>query len=305
MNIKLLPLPLDDVSVTSVQLFEGIGVQLLVASKDGLSVITQGKPTPEIIPTMKLGGSGATWEARRLEDGSFTAVYTQPGSAVCWVMSKRSGESEGIRLHTEAFAVYLQPHYVKGPVSESRVTAIQHKGGLAQVVLFTRDPSTRLASTVRIGGTAESIMDARLLQDSAGYWLFLLAAAPGEAGSADPRVTATGSRMAGLLHAVRLDGKLNPIRNSIQVLSGRPIYEFDIEPAPDDQIAIFATTPAGAIYARGALKDIPLKEGAWKESLFAQPLSSPSLLLRKGIAYFAAVEGVKTPNARVLRGQIE
>ena len=111
MDIKLLPLTLDDAaSVTGVQLFNGSGVHLLAAS-GGSSVIPEGPGNAERVPAMQLGG-GHAWDARQLEGGPlggtfFTAVYVQAGSATSSIMSKTgrpssdpaasSGDIRGLR----------------------------------------------------------------------------------------------------------------------------------------------------------------------------------------------------------------
>jgi hypothetical protein len=89
------------------------------------------------------------------------------------------------------------------------------------------------------------------------------------------------------------------------VFANRPVYEFDVQPAADGEVAIIATTPAGAIYARGRLADTPLAADRWKETPFAAPLSSPSLLVSNGAAHVAALERAGEPNARILRGRVE
>jgi hypothetical protein len=281
MDIKLLPLTLDDAaSVTGVQLFNGSGVHLLAASGGELSVIPEGPGNAERVPAMQLGG-GHAWDGRQLDGGPlggtfFTAVYVQAGSATSSIMSKTAKARSGIRLHQETFAVYVQPHYVKGKITTLPVTAIHLKGGRAQVVLFSYDPAAGAPTERPAGEPAALMTDARLLQDATGYWMFTLAPAESEAA---PRETGTATRVAGLLHAVRLDAELKPHGASFLIFGDHPVYEFDIEGAPGNQVALFATTPAGAIYARAALKDGPLPADAWKETRFARPLSSPSYVV--------------------------
>ncbi len=307
MNIKLLPLPLDDAaSVTRVQLFIGSGVQLLAASGGELSVITEGPGHADRVPAMQLGG-GQAWDARRLDGGPlggtfFTAVYVQAGSATSSIMSKTAKARSGTRLHEEAFAVYVQPHYVKGRITTLPVTAIHLKDGRAQAVLFSYDPQSGAPTMRPAGDPAPLMTDARLLADATGYWMFTLVPAESEAA---PRETGTATRAPGLLHAVRLDAHLKPHGDAFPVFGDHPVYEFDIDAAPENQAAIFATTPAGAIYAQSALNDAPLPADAWKETRFARPLSSPSLLIHDGIPQLAAIEQPAEPEARILRGRVE
>ena len=212
MDIKLLPLTLDDAaSVTGVQLFNGSGVHLLAASGGELSVIPEGPGNAERVPAMQLGG-GHAWDARQLDGGPlggtfFTAVYVQAGSATSSIMSKTAKARSGTRLHQETFAVYVHPHYVKGKITTLPVTAIHLKGGRAQVVLFSYDPVAGAPTERPAGEPAALMIDARLLQDATGYWMFTLAPAESEAA---PRETGTATRVAALLHAVRLDAELKP-----------------------------------------------------------------------------------------------
>jgi hypothetical protein len=302
MNIDLQPVPVPSAaSLNGVQLLDGKGVELLAGSGGTLSLIPEGQSEAQARATLRLGGlPGKTWDAL-LDGGALHAVYTEPGSAVCWIMSQRSEVEGATRLHSETFAVYLQPHYVKGAVSaDAPVTAIRHQAGKAQVVYFPR--SDRETVALRVGEPAASITDSRLLRDSNGYWLFTLARAPG---AATPRQTPSGRRTGGILHAIRLGKDLKSVGvAAIPILGAQPVYEFDVDRAPDGQTAIFATTQRGAIYASGALSDSPLPPEAWKETVFERPLSSPSLLLRNGVAYCAAIENMRKPDARVLRGRI-
>ncbi len=302
MNIDLQPVPVANAaSLTGVQLLDGNGVELLAGSGGTLSLMPEPESGAQPGATLHLGGvPGKTWDAR-FDGGILNAVHTQPGSAVCWIMSRRSGVEEATRLHSDTFAVYLQPHYVKRAASgDAPVTAIRHENGKAQVVYFPR--SDGATAVLPIGEPTASITDARLLADSNGYWLFTLVRVPGDP---TPRETPSGRRTAGILYATRLGKDLKPIGSAaIRIIGKQRVYEFDVDRAPNDETAIFATTHAGAIYARGALSDSPLPEEAWKETVFERPLSSPSLLLRNGAAYCAAIENMRKTDARVLRGTV-
>ena len=304
MDIKLLPVPLDGAaSVGGVRLFDREGVKLLVSSPEGLSVIDGGASKAHLVPAMELDSSGG-WDARWTQ-GGFATVYTQPGSAVSWVMSRNSGAPVATRINDEAFANYSQPRFAKGLLVGLPITAIYNKNGLSQVVLFSRDPQTRESSTSKLGKPMAAIMDARLLRDSTGYWLFTLAHVPHSSNPSDVVTTVSGATNAAVLLAQRLDQELKLLGEVIRVFGDHPVHEFDVDAAPNGEVVIFATTPAGAIYGRGTLTGGPLPAKAWKETLFKFRLASPSLLLHDGSAYLAAVEKPGEPDTRVLRGQID
>jgi hypothetical protein len=303
MNIEFHPLPFADPrSVDAVQLVKGTGAPLLVGSNGNLLLIPESQGSPQE-PAMQLGAlPGMTWDAHRDGHGALSVVYTEPGSAACWVMSKKFGAQNETRLHSETFVVYLQPHFVKGPVEGLPVTAILNEEGVEHMMLF---PLSDKTNTPRAAGApGKSIMDARLLGDSTGYWLFTLSRATGESASAGPRTTPSGSRMPGLLTVMRLNHDMQAAAKEIHILGAQPIYEFDVDAAAGDHVAILATTPGGAIYAMAAIKDLPLPADVWKETKWPAPLSSPSLLVTGGISHCAVVEHLGTGHARVLRGSI-
>jgi hypothetical protein len=107
------------------------------------------------------------------------------------------------------------------------------------------------------------------------------------------------------LFAVRLDRELTPAApgaTPVRVLGAPPIYELDVAPAAaPGEVAIFATTLGGAILGAGALAHGALPAGAWHETAFAHPLSSPSIVVQHGVTHVAAIESVGQPAARVLR----
>ena len=303
MNIKLQPVSVDNAeSVTGVQLLNGTGVQILVGY--GNRLVPEGASGAGRLPELNIDSPyGSTWEARRLDAGTLAAIYTQPGSAISWVVSRTSSGEDEKRLHSETFALYFQPRYVKGPAADPPVTAIRYQGSRADVVLFASDNRTSAPRT--LGEPSKSLTDARLLQDSTGYWLFTLVNVPGHGASAGPRKCLSGDRTAGILHATRLNKDLKAEGSAIRILGVQPVYEFDVAPVPNDDVSILATTRGGAIYAKAALTDSALPPDAWKETPFERPLSSPSLIVREGVAHCAAVQDVETPDARVLRGRIE
>ncbi len=301
MTIHLEPVPLADApAVSGVRLLDRAGIPLLLGAAGKLFVPSESGKWPEL----NLGGlPGAAWDARLAADGSLAAVYTKPGSAFCWIMSRKSGAETALRLHEETFVVYVQPHFVKGLAAGLSVSAILHKNDRAQVMLFRS--AERQTEPRPLGVPANFLSDARVLRDADGYWLFTQTRITGAAAGAGPRDTSSGTEMPGILHAHRFDKDLKPVGQPIPILGAQAVYEFDVEPAPDGKVAIFATTPAGAVYALSALSDSPFPHDAWKETAFKMPLSSPSLLLHDGIAHCAAVESLETKEARVLRGRIE
>lgn len=299
MDLTLLPVPLTNAgSIAAIQLFERDGAQLLAFSGGQLSLVT-GAPGPaRLVEAMPLD-TGSTWEARQFGD-ELTVLYTEAGSAVSWVMSKSTRFPRGARINEETFGVYLQPHFVREPESRSGLTAIRHRGATAQVVLFSHDAATQTDTVREIGRPATAILDARLVRDPNGYLLFTLAQAAAEA----PAPVRRG-HMPAVLTAERLDEGLNARGEPIPVFGRRPVYEFDVDRTSNGDVAVVATTPAGAILGRGVLADAPLAGDQWKETAFPQELASPSLIVSQGVTYVAAMERVGRPEARVLRGRVD
>lgn len=289
MNFNLLPVPLEAAApIDGVELFERDGVQMMVVSGGTLSVLDTQRA--RLTPEMELDSSGG-WDARWVE-GGFATVFTQPGSAVSWIMSRNSGAPVATRVNPEAFAVYLQPRFVRGAVEGVPLTAVKQENGSSHVLLFSRDPRTRALLTRSLGDSFPAILDARLLRDGDGYTLFTLAQPPDLGGSA------------GVLTAQRFDAHLNAQGAAERVLGNRPLHEFSIAQASNGEFAIFATTPAGFAYARIKLGRTPLPRPSWIETAHDGTLSSPTLLIHNGSVFIAVVENAREPGARVLRGHI-
>lgn len=296
MTIKLQPVAFEKpASVTGVRLLNGANVQTLAGSQGNLMWVG-GDQADSAAKALRVGGPGSTWDAHLGEDGNLAAVYTQPGSAVSWIMLRKTGEAKGTRLNADAFAVYVRPHFVKGP--KLQVTSIRLADGKAQVMMLS-------PSSAPVGEEQGSITDARLLAGADGYWLFTLSRVPGVGGDAAPRETVSGKQMPGILHVTRLGEDLKLLGKPVPVFGLRPVYEFDVDAAPDHEVAVLATTPAGLIYARSALKETPVPEKLVTETPFEHPLSSPSLVVHDGKLICAVIENIGTPEARILKGQIE
>lgn len=303
MNIPFQPVALDDApGVDAVQLVGGDTARLLAASEGRLSSVGEARSASPGL-TLDTGAlPGASWDARRLPGGPLQAVFTAPGSGVSGVMSRRADGGDEIRLHAETFVVFVQPRFVKGP--GSRVTAIELADDTSQVVLFASAEAAG-QTPVALGRAAASITDARVLAQGDQRWLFTLVRASGDAAEAGPRTTPSGQRMPGLLYATRLDAQLQPVSAAVALLGQHAVYEFDVDAAPGNAVALFATTAAGAIYGRAPLGDTPWPASAWKETPFPRPLASPSLLVHQGQVLCAAISDLNTPQAQVLRCQAD
>ncbi len=290
MNIKLQPLNLESAApFEAVQLIERDGVQLLVVSGGTLSLLDpQGKHLVQEMAVQSGGGWDARWVA-----GNVATVYTQPGSAVSSIMFRDSGEPKGTRVNPEAFAVYVQPRFVRGNVDGFPLTAVRQEDSDAHVVLFLRNPQTGDTLTHAVGSPMRTIFDARLFHNSDGYTLFVSGPPPDLGGSA------------GVLFAQRLKNDLSPGGPSIRILGNHPMHEFDAAQFPNGEFAIFATTPAGFLYARGALGQTPLPRDSWIETKWKAPLSSPSLLIHDGSVNIAAIEDAGKLESHVLQGRLE
>ncbi len=307
MDIKLQELLLGNTAtLTRIQLFEQSGLRMLAASDQNVSIIDNLGGQAKMRPIFQISSDiqSPAWEAQPLADNSFSWVYTQVGSAVSWIMSRSSSEAQGSRLHSKAFAVYTEPHYVKGDASGATVTAILHEEGLAQVELFTRHAPTGFVPSQPLDQPRAFLTDARLLRDSSGYWLFLLMPVAGAIADPQAREIGRGTRLPGFLHAIRLDQELKSSGSLICVFSDWPVYEFDVTQSTNQRVAVFATTPAGAIFALGTLGDGPMPNDAWKETRFTSTLASPSLLIHDATAHLAAIQGLGGANATVVYGSL-
>ena len=302
MDIQLVPVSLKNTAdINRVQLIDGDIVQLAASTSEGeLSLVNLSTGSEAVHPLPLF--PGAAWDAR-LAPGGVAAVYTFAGSAFCAIMSKSTAQPKAIPVNPDGFAIYLNPHYVKGAAGDVPITAIRVGSSDTEVKWLLQDPKTHLTSTRTIGRPALAIPDARLQQDEKGYWLFTLAyAAAGD--KAAPRSIQGAKVRPTVLFAERLDAGLVDQGHPVAVFADLPVYEFDAAPAAGGEVAIFATTPLGAIFFRGALRAAPLPPDAWKQFRFAAPLSSPSILVHNGTAYLAAIQSQGEPAERILQGRI-
>lgn len=303
MDIKLQPLMIKDAaSLTRVQLVKQSGLHLLAASGHRVSILGNLDGPIDSRPAFEVtsGFETSTWEAQGLAGGNFSWVYTEAGSAVNWLMTRATGEAKGMRLHSEPFAVYTEPHYVRGQGSEGLITAIHHEGGRARVLLFEKRSATGFAPSWPLDQGRTGITDARLLRDSSGFWLFLLLPPNGAMANPQPRKTGMGTRTAGLVEAIRLDQTLKASGSPIRLFGGLPVYEFDAALASDQRVVIFASTAAGAVAAVG----VSASELDFEEIPVQPALASPTLLVEQETAHMAAILDLGGNRAAVVYGSI-
>ncbi len=280
MKIELRAVSIDRPSaVTAVQLVDSSGAPLVVARGVDLA-LADGTP----VMALEGGSRASAWEVRALAGGDWRAVYIQPGSAVAPLVAKSSPTAEPARMGMGAFVVFSRPHYVRGQASGRTVTAIQLHEGRSLVTAFAPETATVALPIKLLGDYRQAIADARLVQDATGYWLFVLPRPPENT-----------------LESVRLDPDLNVVPGGGSVFGGYGALEFDAAPL-DGGVAVFATTPAGAMFGAGPLVKGTLPAGAWHHTPFEHPLHSPTVVATGGAVHLAAIERVGDPGARVLRG---
>jgi len=303
MDIKLQPLAIKDAaSLTRVQLVKQPDVRLLAASGHHVSILSNLAGPVDSKPAFEVttGFETSTWEAQALAGGKFSWIYTEAGSAINWVMARSTGEEDGARVHSEAFAVYTAPHYVRGNRSEGLITAIHHEKGQARVMVFDRRQATEFALSRPVDPGRTGIKDALLVRDSSGFWLFLLLPANGAVADPKPRKTGTGTRMPGLVEAIRLDQTLKASGSPIRVFAGLPVYELDVAAAGDQRLVIFATTATGVVAGVGA----SASELVFKEIPLQQAVASPTLLVEQETAHMAGILDLGGDRATVVYGSI-
>jgi hypothetical protein len=312
MNITLQKIDIGETKpVTGLTLFHRSNeVHLLLARGTELS---ETSPLPHsggpmrLVPAGELGDSG-DWDAKPVtgQGAGFVTVYLRAESAVTWAMVRRPDGSNDRRLHLEPFAVYDHPHFVKGQLSDQwTATAVKYADGDSIPVVFSDlGPGAGLPTSTPVGNY-RSIRDARLLQSGNAYWLFLLIRVPNAIKNPKLRELATGAQMPAILHMVRLNASFEPAGAVTQVFGSLPIYEFDVDAAPNGHIVVFGTTPSGAVFGNGIPQNgKPLPADAWEETRFERPLVSPSVMVHGRRVHLAALANLGKSDASVLYGTI-
>jgi hypothetical protein len=264
---------------------------------------------PRLVPAGELGGNGRNaWDARLADDtrAAFAIVYVHPESAVAWVMFRRPNGGEDLRLHLEPFAVYDNPHFVRGqPPSRWMVSAVKYDDEASVPVVFSLGEGGHGLPTSRAVGNYPHIHDARLVQDGANYWLFLLIRVPGAVDNPKVRELPTGGQVPAILHMVRLNADFAPTSKLSEVFGTLPIYEFDVDAEPKGHVVVFGTTPNGVVFGSGIPQEgKPLPREAWRETRFEQPLVSPSVLVQGRQVHLAAIANLAEKDAAVLYGTL-
>lgn len=249
----------------------------------------------------------STWDAKPAPDqpGSYVTLHIQTEGAVAWAMLKAPNSVKSRRLHMEAFAVYGHPRFAKGQQpNEWTITAVSYAHGLSIPVVFPRlrpfDPPA-----VEVGRYSETTTDARLLSVANQYWLFVLQLDAIAVGDAPVRQLPHEMQAPGALRAIPLDEAFQPIAPGVAVFGTTPIYEFDVDAAPDGSAVIVATTSNGVVFGRGVLTPgKPLPSNAWEITEVEVPLVSPTVLVNGGFAHVAAIANLGLPDAAVLYGAV-
>ena len=309
MNITLQKIDAGETKpVTGLTLFHRANeVHLLLSRKAELSETSALPHTGpmQLAPAGELG-DGRAWDAKPAAGPGFLTLYLRAESAVTWAMLKRPDGSQDRRLHLEPFAVYDHPHFVKGqPAGQWTATAVKYADGASIPVVFSNlgaDADLPMSKSI---GNYRAIRDARLLQNGNTYWLFLLMRVPGAIKSPTLRELPSGAQMPAVLHMVHLNAKFEPSGQVSEVFGSLPIYEFDVDAAPNGHVVIFGTTPTGAVFATGIPQEGKLlPRDTWEETRFEQPLVSPSVLVHGRKVHLAAIANLGKDDASVLYGTI-
>lgn len=111
--------------------------------------------------------------------------------------------------------------------------------------------------------------------------------------------------MPAILHMVHLNAGFEPTGKVAEVFGSLPIYEFDVDAAPNGHIVVFGTTPGGAVFGTGIPQEgKPLPRDGWAETRFQQPLVSPSILVQGRRVHLAAIANLAKNDASVLYGTV-
>ncbi len=312
MNITLSNLEINETAgVTGVQLVQRSGkLQLLLARGKQLSeaaVPAAGASRPlEFTPAGETY-SRSSWDAKPFEGtvGELASVYVRAESAVSWAMFHTPKFAVDSRIHMETFAVYDHPRFVKGQRPDQwSVTAVKYADGLSIPMIFSRGALGGSAPRVKEAGAyPDTVLDARLLQTSDGFWLFLLMNDSGQDQNPTFREPSAGRRAPAVLKALHLNAALEITSVPTRLFGATPIYEFDVDATPGGAVAIFATTQEGAIFAKGILepgKPMP----TWNTVKLETPLVSPSVVIHGGEASIAAVADMAGPHPSVVYGAV-
>jgi hypothetical protein len=314
MNITLKKVDIGETKpVTGLILFHRANeVHLLLSRGTGLSESSQlarGGGPVRLVPAGDLGGNGGgSWDAKPAagQGAAFVTCYLRPESAVTWAMLRRPDGSEDRRLHLEPFAVYDHPRFVKGQRPDQwTATAVKYVDGDSIPVVFSNLADGAALPVSKPIGNYHSIRDARLLQDGTAYWLFLLMRVPNAFPDPKLRELPRGAQMPAILHMVHVNAGFEPTGKITEVFGSLPIYEFEVDVAPNGHIVVFGTTPGGAVFASGIPQEgKPLPRDGWEETKFQQPLVSPSILVQGRRVHLAAIANLAKNDASVLYGTV-
>lgn len=305
MQINFNTLPIDTPETVS-------GLKLVQRSEQPYVALSRGRllfeaplPTPithSLIFTQVDILNDNVLDARPAEKpGSYVTLHTESGSAVVWAMIKIP-EFGSHRLHPETFAVYGGSHFAKGQgKGEWSVTSILFKSGKCTPIIFPR-LETFNRPYVALQEYSDSIEEIRLLKAAHDYWLFILRHdSASRKFDAPARGVASDVKRPAILKVIHLNEEFQPTTAEIDIFGPTPIYEFDVDAAPDGSAVVFATTPEGVLFARGKLNPGKAFESdRWQITKVDAPLTSPSVLVFGASAHVAAIANVDLPHAAVI-----
>jgi hypothetical protein len=177
------------------------------------------------------------------------------------------------------------PHFIKRD-DRGQVSSVARTKTFTGPVLFSREAGGDYGEFRKLPAPdAGELIDARLVRVADGFWLFMKFLPDG-----GPR------RVTGELYCVQLRADLGETSPARRCFDGHEVLDFDAD-VSSGRAVIFATTPRGYLLAEG-----PAFQPA--EEVATRPLHSPSVAIEGSTVHLAAIEGVGTPEAKVLVGTV-
>ncbi len=296
-------------AVNSVKLVDSNGVAFLYSTGAGpegselsLARFQAGSARVEQLGPLSGLPEQPTWDAAPAEDGSFSVVITQAGSAVSAlaIRNTRGGATSKVNRH-DGFGVFGAPRFVKGGSGE--ISSVALVNGKTRLVLFPKEADGGFGKYRNIDAQIEGVMqDALLLRSASGYLLLakVMSLGSGQSARRDPGGKVT---YPGVLVYAPLDDNFKASELSSRPLGGQLILGFDAC-LSGDGVAVFAVTPNGYTLAAGKLTNGVFPPGSWAGEKSERPLGSPSILPVGSKLYLAALESPGSPDQRIVVARV-
>ena len=302
-HIELSSLRIDDaLSIRAIQLIEvGAAVRLL-SSTTGEKF--KGFPGYETVITAwsipagrRIGASlfeipqllppPPEWEVVVNSDGSYLAVAESAGGALnALLVCSPTGEQRPVtgKYALESFG---RPHFIVRRRSD-RDTSISAISDNTQLVVFRGQRSSDYGDYTKVVDCSEAV----IVEYPNGYGLFYKTPIAGPA---------RDDVQPGLLRYAPLGRNFLPAESSTKPFADKAVFEFAVDLIGDD-VAVFATTEAGAALMISPLSEESFKQVPLQGDYDGKALSQPRIRATKSHLYVAGMEFARTGKARVLVG---